>query len=153
MPHVQSATPPAQKSPIESLAQYKSVTIQENVWKGRLIRVGIIVGAIILVAAAAAAVGFGIMTGNPLFIGIGLAVGTCVIIGTISYFSIDAALPDKERRVLELQAATKPFGNLLSHLGFGSKPKSSIPSSSSTTPDGDTGLIMADSTVGILNLS
>ena len=120
-----SAKAIAPEKPI-NLDQYRSVTVKENVWKGRLVRAGIIVGVVVLLAASAAAIAFGIMTANPLFIGIGLAVGTCVAIGAISYFSIDAASPDKERRTLQ-KVKSETNGILRFFIGSTKQPVSDQP--------------------------
>ncbi len=89
---------------VKKLVRYRTDIAQKSPWKGRLITAGIILGALALTALAAGLIFTGVVSGNPILIGAGIALGSCVLIGTISYLSISRAMSSQGTKKLTVDA-------------------------------------------------
>lgn len=101
-----------EKADIGTLIQYKSHVVSENKWRGRLVTAGIVAAAVLGAAIAAGLIFFGVVTINPLLLGLGIALGACVLVGSFSLLGVYTDLPDKAlkqiRPVANQQAIQQP---------------------------------------------
>jgi hypothetical protein len=100
MPALNAASRPIRReeTEISDLIQYRSHFVPESRWKGRLITAGIVVATIAALALAAGLIFLGAVSANPLFLGIGIALGACVLIGSISALAIHQNFPTQGLR-------------------------------------------------------
>lgn len=99
----------SQRTPIERLARYRTNVVEQSPWRGRLVTAGLVLGTLAALATAVALSAFGVLTANPLLLGLGLALGSCVVIGAISYISIHKALAQEQQLKLSLESTKAPI--------------------------------------------